>query len=179
VNTPILAASMAGDPVHLSLVETLRFAVPTYIAEFRDAGPADLMRAGRAAALLVGERGDVLTFSGRKEHTASQRSSVALAFNGLARGLGALAYNPGGITFAGLHWCTAAHDDCPTPPRTPGLGVTREQAAHAIGQLDEYAALAGHDPRPTATKPGPRAPTVPARRTTADPHPSPEWSHAL
>lgn len=30
-----------------------------------------------------------------------------------AQGLGILAHRPGGVTFSGQHWCTAAHDGCP------------------------------------------------------------------
>jgi hypothetical protein len=34
--------------------------------------------------------------------------SAGEVFNQLARGLAAAAYQPGGITYAGMHWCTAA-----------------------------------------------------------------------
>jgi hypothetical protein len=37
----------------------------------------------------------------------------AEAFNALARGLAALAYQPGGVKYAGLHWCVEEHPGCP------------------------------------------------------------------
>lgn len=38
------------------------------------------------------------------------------AFSALVRGLVALAYVEGGVTVAGLHWCTAPHIECPGRP---------------------------------------------------------------
>lgn len=62
---------------------------------------AELMRAGAA--------GDVLLY-GTKD------GGPAAAFNALVRGLAALAFVEGGVEFAGLHWCTAPHIECPGRP---------------------------------------------------------------
>jgi hypothetical protein len=53
-----------------------------------------------AAVDEVACKGDVLQYGGR-------RGEAANVFNHLARGLAALAYQPGGVAFAGIHWCTA------------------------------------------------------------------------
>jgi hypothetical protein len=52
-------------------------------------------------------RGDNLMYGRSK--TKAERAQVAQDFNYLASALAALAYSPGGVTFAGRHWCT-------TPP---------------------------------------------------------------
>lgn len=44
---------------------------------------------------------------GQPSHTAGE------LFTLLARGLAAAAFQPGGVSFAGLHWCAAPHDGCP------------------------------------------------------------------
>jgi hypothetical protein len=62
----------------------------------------ELMRAGASAdELLYGRR------DGRP----------AAAFAALVRGLAALAFQEGGVTVAGLHWCAAPHIECPTGPQ--------------------------------------------------------------
>lgn len=38
---------------------------------------------------------------------------LADTFNALARGLALLAHCPGGVSFAGPHWCTESHPQCP------------------------------------------------------------------
>jgi hypothetical protein len=45
--------------------------------------------------------------------------SAGEVFNHLARGLAVLACQPGGVTFAGRHWCAWTHPGC---PRRPGQG---------------------------------------------------------
>ncbi|MEU0081392.1 hypothetical protein ABZY58_26120 [Micromonospora tulbaghiae] len=52
-----------------------------------------------AAVEAVAFRGDTLQFGGK-------RGEAADVFNHLARGIAAAAFAPGGITFAGEHWCT-------------------------------------------------------------------------
>lgn len=51
------------------------------------------------AADAVAYRGDALRFGGK-------RGEPAEVFNHLARGLAACAFQPGGISFRGVHWCT-------------------------------------------------------------------------
>lgn len=43
--------------------------------------------------------------------------SAGEVFNHLARGLAILACQPGGVTYAGQHWCAYSHPRC---PRVPG-----------------------------------------------------------
>jgi hypothetical protein len=46
----------------------------------------------------IAAHGDILQFGGK-------RGEVADVFNHLARGLAVLALLPGGVAFAGTHWC--------------------------------------------------------------------------
>jgi len=92
--------SIADDPRQIAFVESLAFFVPMWIYEIR--GLTDEQRVARArrCSAIVAERGDVLQFSGGKPGKATE------VFNALAEGLACAAYQPGGITFAGRHWCT-------------------------------------------------------------------------
>lgn len=76
---------------------SLDAAVPLHIAELRTASQDDRARIARDSADTVASQGDVLQYGG---------TGCAQAFNALARGLAAAAYQPGGITYAGRHWCT-------------------------------------------------------------------------
>lgn len=86
------------------LVETLRVAVPLHINALRNWTPRQRQGFAREAAQVVAHQGDVLMFGGKK-------GAAANVFNHLARGLAAAAYLPGGVTFAGQHWCTN-HAEC-------------------------------------------------------------------
>lgn len=81
------------------LITALEAAVPLHIAIMRDWTDRHRVDAAYRAADVVAERGDVLMFGGG-------RGDAAEAFNWLAKGLAAAAYQPGGVTFAGRHWCT-------------------------------------------------------------------------
>jgi hypothetical protein len=54
-------------------------------------------------------------------HTGKTKAQTARIYDQLARGLAADAHRPGGVTFAGRHWCTQPHPDCPN--RTPDAPV--------------------------------------------------------
>lgn len=80
--------------------------------------------AAAAASSQVAAHGDDLQYGGRH---------CAATFAHLAKGLAALAYQPGGVTFAGAHWCVHPHPGCPhlatrpaccacRPARTGGCG---------------------------------------------------------
>lgn len=92
----------AASPVPDTLLAGLEVAVPLRIQELRLMTPPDrhaTLQAWRAgAADAIGSRGDALQFGGKKGAAAS-------VFNDLARGLAVLAHAPGGVLFAGLHWC--------------------------------------------------------------------------
>lgn len=66
---------------------------------------AIVRRWARDAATLLSERGDIVRYGG------AARGKVAEAFNHMARGLAALAFCPGGVTFADIHFC-ADHSLC-------------------------------------------------------------------
>ena len=84
------------------LTLTLEVAVPLRIAELRAAGgpsEADYAEA-RAFGPVLGAKGDVLQFGGKK-------GEAAALFNKTARALAILAFCPGGVKFAGSHWQAA------------------------------------------------------------------------
>ena len=89
---------------HPALICGLQATVPLLILELAALRPAEreAVRRGWAsdAATEVGSKGDVLQYGSRR------RGKAAQVFNHLARGLAASAFQPGGITFAGQHWCT-------------------------------------------------------------------------
>jgi hypothetical protein len=94
---------MSNHPLAIALA----LAVPLELALLRDID--DELRAqtiathtGRAVATLLGEYGDQLQYGGPR---------CSEAFAGVARGLACLAWAPGGVTFAGMHFC-ARHELC-------------------------------------------------------------------
>lgn len=150
-----------------TLVESLRFAVPIYLANLLARPVAERARTARwwaaDGARAVGERGDLLQFVGRGCTTTNLR--VANTFQQLARGLAALVVlHPPGVDVAGLHWCL--RPDCPRchPPH-PQLDMTRAEIVAELNWLDaEYRALAGlppyepqPPPAPLSSKPRPVA----------------------
>lgn len=125
----------------ITLTESLRFAVPLWIVEMRDATPGDLMRAGLRCAWAVGERGDNVMFHAPGEPTRSERNSAALAFEGLARGLAAVCLLEGRADFAGLHWCVRPHEGCPARRAQRREPVPDHEMARVVELLDEFEAL--------------------------------------
>lgn len=93
------------------LVETLRFAVPLHIHELQHATANQRQGLAREAAQIIAHQGDVLMFGGKK-------GAAGNVFNHLARGLAAAAYLPGGVDFAGQHWCTN-HAECEAAANAP------------------------------------------------------------
>lgn len=93
---------------HPALTAGLLAAVPLWIHQLNEHHPdtRDRIRArwAEAAADAVAYGGDTLQFGGK-------RGEAAKVFNHLARGLAAAAYNPGGITAFGEHWCVN-HTEC-------------------------------------------------------------------
>ena len=101
---------------NVALTATLQLAVPLWIAQLQQlAGDTrhEQARAWAEAAIdPVCSRADILLYRGGKKGQAAE------VFNHLARGLAALAHAPGGVTFAGLHWCTDPHPPVPCPNQT-------------------------------------------------------------
>ncbi len=75
----------------------LQVAVPLRIAELRIQTAEERMALAREAGQHIASHGDELLFR-------SKPGRSALAFNRLTTGLAALAFTPGGVTFAGLHF---------------------------------------------------------------------------
>jgi hypothetical protein len=86
------------------LIIALEAAVPLHIAIMRDWPARHRINEAQWAAGVIAEKGDVLMFGGK-------RGEAANAFNALAKGLAAAAYQPGGVTCAGRHWCVN-HEVC-------------------------------------------------------------------
>jgi hypothetical protein len=103
------------------LVETLRAAVPLRIGDLLlQSDKSRTWLATRWAADAVdpiASRGDVLQFGGKK-------GEAAAVFNHLAKGLAALAMVPGGVVFAGTHWCIEHRWGLATPPGAGPLACT-------------------------------------------------------
>ena len=85
------------------LTSTLTLAVPLEMARLADLTPeqrrADVTSAGRA----IGTYGDVLLYGGGR--------GIPSVFATVAKALAVLAYQPGGVTFDGVHFC-ADHQAC-------------------------------------------------------------------
>lgn len=79
-----------------TLVVMLADAVPLHINELRDQTPAERVR-------IAHDQVDVI--SGHSDHLMYSEKQSADVLTALAVGLACLAYAPGGVTFAGLHWC--------------------------------------------------------------------------
>lgn len=73
----------------------LQCAVPMAILELERLPWEEVLRVARESAQVVAEKGDVIQFRAK---------GTAAAFGSLARGIAALAFCPGGVTFLGDHW---------------------------------------------------------------------------
>lgn len=96
------------QPTLDTLAITLLAAVPLHILQLRGYDAQQRIAIAHQCADIVAAHGDDLQYGGTHCRTA---------FNALARGLAVAAYQPGGVTFADLHWCTAAHLGCPRAGR--------------------------------------------------------------
>ncbi len=59
---------------------------------------------------------DVLQYGSGPRRTKDERDASIRALNALAYGLAVGAYQPGGMDFAGRHWCAEPHCGCPGRP---------------------------------------------------------------
>jgi hypothetical protein len=136
-----LQQGLADHPAHDVLRAALLAAVPLWMVELRRM--TVLQRAERVeswaaeSADAVAAKGDVLQYGSRR------RGEAADTFNHLARGLAAAAQAPGGVVFAGMHWCVE---------HPWGIGCT--------SILDLTCSAAGLEPIPPAA-----APSTPAVAT--------------
>ncbi len=88
----------------------LMVSVPMAIAGLRGKPESWRLERAREAGQFIAEHGDDLLFRGRPGRSA-------VAFAQMSYGLAALAYQPGGVTFAGMHWCTD-HEACKAAAHT-------------------------------------------------------------
>jgi hypothetical protein len=89
---------MRDDTVREVLRIALSAAVPLHVMELQRLSWAEVSASAKACGDIIAEKGDVLQFRGKK------RGESAKAFNALARGLAALSFAPGGVTFLGDHY---------------------------------------------------------------------------
>lgn len=97
-NRDLLATSLAAA-VHLEMLR------------LRDHTPQQRAAEVRSAGVHIGAHGDTLQYGG---------PGTVSVFTTTAKALAVLAYQPGGVTFAGMHFCTQ-HQLC-------------EQAAREVAQ---------------------------------------------
>lgn len=145
----LFGATMADDENAIALVESLRFAVPLAILELESAHPGGVPLSKLLLdSARIGTYSDCLLFApgfrGQtrgSQRTAANLNNYTLAHNGLVRGLAALAImTPGGLTYAGVHFCAAPHDGCPFDAQPVREPVTDEDKAYVTRLLDELEA---------------------------------------
>lgn len=89
---------LKGDEPTRHLLTALEAAVPLWIFEMRNWSDDARIELGHSLAQVVAEKGDILQFGSKR------KGETAEVFNAAAKGLAALAYQPGGIYFCGVHW---------------------------------------------------------------------------
>jgi hypothetical protein len=100
---PEVARGLADNPAHDALLIGLDAAVPLRML---DLGRMCVDRRRATAKAWAAEAADVIACKGDVlQYGSKRRGEAADAFNHLARGLAALAQSPGGVLFAGRHWC--------------------------------------------------------------------------
>lgn len=158
----------------ISLVESLRFAVPIHLAALLARPERERARIAQwwasDGAGAVGERGDLLQFV---KPRATTNLKTANTFDQFARGLAALVVlTPGGVNVAGLHWCL--NPDCQpcNPPHTTPTQTLAEINAQLEALDADYRRLCGLPPWvPPAPKPAPPTEVTPLpRRPITDVH---------
>jgi hypothetical protein len=80
------------------LRSVLGCAVPLWVMDLKKLPWPEIEKIAHESAQIVAEKGDVLQFGSKKKDEA------AAAFNALAKGLAALSFCPGGVTFLGDHY---------------------------------------------------------------------------
>ncbi len=80
------------------LRSVLGCAVPLWAMELKKLPWSEIEKIAHESAQIVAEKGDVLQFRSKK------KGETANAFNALAKGLAALSFCPGGVTFLGDHY---------------------------------------------------------------------------
>jgi len=106
-------------PVKLSrndehLIDSLELAVPMWMDLLDMMGVTERERHiwwwTQTAIDPIAYRADNLMYGHERKPTRAARAEIAETFNYLASALAALAYSPGGVSFAGRHWCTTTEE---------------------------------------------------------------------
>jgi len=118
-----------------ALAPTLQVAVPLWIDRLRRHTADQLCAVGHRCATAIGSEGDNVMFR------ASKPGATARAFNSLAEGLAVLAYAPGGVDFAGMHW--EVHDSPLHPDDIADQRVDLHRLNALIGGAVTTVATAG------------------------------------
>lgn len=94
------------------LVTILDGLIPIHLARITSLSHDDRQHLATRYADDIAAGADRLTAPGN----FNDRTERAQALTALAGGLAIGATMPGGITWAGHHWCTQPHDNCPVNP---------------------------------------------------------------
>ena len=86
------------EPNHELLKISLSAAVPLWILKLKRMPWAQVIEQRERSAQMIAEHGDNILYRAKK------KGETAAAFNALAEALAMLAFCPGGVTFAGLHF---------------------------------------------------------------------------
>lgn len=89
---------------------SLSAAVPLWIEELRSLTLEQRLARAKGLSDIIAEHGDVILFRG------GRKGETAKAFNALAEGVAIGAFQPGGITAFGQHWCVN-HEECEAAAR--------------------------------------------------------------
>lgn len=105
---------MSSDPRPTGLnIEQLIADVPQAIGEVGALSTRQRIFEAEFAADVIGSGADTLWATKKVHKDDIQPDEV---YKGIKYGIALLAHRQGGVTFGGLHWCAAEHDEC------PGLG---------------------------------------------------------
>jgi hypothetical protein len=108
MSTGEVASFQAADdasPTTALLITALEAAVPLWIMQTAQLTPDQRSDRARTLATIIASQGDSILYRSLRP------GGTAAAFNALAEGLALAAYQSGGITVAGRHWC-ANHFAC-------------------------------------------------------------------
>lgn len=92
------------------LADLLHGLVPVHLAHLAVCSDHDRHVFAERYADGIASGADRLTAPGNFQDRAERSEALTALAGGLALG----AQQLGGVTFAGHHWCTAPHPDCPT-----------------------------------------------------------------
>ena len=99
----------------------LSAAVPLWIEKLRPLAPEQRIARTSGLADIIASQGDIILYRGGK------KGETANAFNALAEGLAIGAFQSGGVTAFGQHWCTD-HAECEAAAKAAAEAVKHEAA---------------------------------------------------